>query len=127
MRADSPASAQAPLQPLMDNLESQTYETFERDPVKYARYEDAVHAALVDFPEDRVPVVMVVRTSRAWLPASAVLVQPDSVTLWSGGRRTWPAGACSVERGLAGGTRRAGVRSGEESECDHHVREPATA
>ena len=25
---------QAPLQPLMDNLESQTYETFERDPVK---------------------------------------------------------------------------------------------
>merc|ERR1712216_1012826 len=27
---------QAPLQPLQDNLESQTYETFERDPVKYA-------------------------------------------------------------------------------------------
>ena len=23
----------------MDNLESQTYETFERDPVKYERYE----------------------------------------------------------------------------------------
>ena len=30
---------QSPLQPLMDNLESQTYETFERDPVKYERYE----------------------------------------------------------------------------------------
>lgn len=28
---------QSPLQPLMDNLESQTYETFERDPVKYER------------------------------------------------------------------------------------------
>lgn len=28
---------QAPLQPLMDNLESQTYETFEKDPVKYAQ------------------------------------------------------------------------------------------
>lgn len=26
---------QSPLQPLMDNLESQTYETFERDPIKY--------------------------------------------------------------------------------------------
>jgi protein arginine N-methyltransferase 5 len=38
---------QAPLQPLMDNLESQTYETFERDPVKYKEYEDAVFAALV--------------------------------------------------------------------------------
>ena len=27
---------QTPLQPLMDNLESQTYEVFEKDPVKYA-------------------------------------------------------------------------------------------
>ena len=26
---------QAPLQPLKDNLESQTYETFEKDPIKY--------------------------------------------------------------------------------------------
>jgi protein arginine N-methyltransferase 5 len=39
---------QSPLQPLMDNLESQTYEVFERDPVKYQLYEDAVHAALKD-------------------------------------------------------------------------------
>ena len=31
--------AQAPLQPLQDNLESQTYEVFEKDPVKYAQYE----------------------------------------------------------------------------------------
>lgn len=37
---------QSPLQPLTDNLESQTYEVFERDPVKYARYQDAVEAAL---------------------------------------------------------------------------------
>lgn len=34
---------QAPLQPLMDNLESQTYETFERDPIKYRDYERAVY------------------------------------------------------------------------------------
>ena len=39
---------QSPLQPLMDNLESQTYETFERDPVKYDRYEAAIARALTD-------------------------------------------------------------------------------
>ena len=31
---------QAPLQPLMDNLESLTYETFEKDPIKYQQYEE---------------------------------------------------------------------------------------
>ncbi|RXW13777.1 hypothetical protein EST38_g12075 [Candolleomyces aberdarensis] len=31
---------QAPLQPLMDNLPSITYQTFEQDPVKYAQYEE---------------------------------------------------------------------------------------
>ncbi|XP_048449876.1 protein arginine N-methyltransferase 5, partial [Rhincodon typus] len=30
---------QCPLQPLMDNLESQTYEIFEKDPIKYAQYQ----------------------------------------------------------------------------------------
>lgn len=39
---------QAPLQPLSDNLESQTYETFERDPVKYTAYEEAVRACLLE-------------------------------------------------------------------------------
>ena len=34
--------AQVPLQPLQDNLESATYETFEKDPVKYAQYEKAL-------------------------------------------------------------------------------------
>eukprot|EP01038_Epipyxis_sp_PR26KG_P010849 gene10849-14564_t len=38
---------QTPLQPLMDNLESQTYEIFEKDPVKYERYEHAITLALV--------------------------------------------------------------------------------
>lgn len=41
---------QAPLQPLMDNLEGTTYEVFERDPVKYALYEEAVYKALLDRP-----------------------------------------------------------------------------
>uniref|UniRef100_A0A0B7AFA1 Protein arginine N-methyltransferase n=1 Tax=Arion vulgaris TaxID=1028688 RepID=A0A0B7AFA1_9EUPU len=43
---------QSPLQPLMDNLESQTYEIFEKDPVKYSQYQKAVYQALLD----RVPL-----------------------------------------------------------------------
>ena len=44
---------QAPLQPLMDNLESQTYETFERDPAKYLQYEQAIFEALSDIALSR--------------------------------------------------------------------------
>lgn len=44
---------QAPLQPLMDNLESQTYEVFERDPVKYERYQTAITRALSDLKDRR--------------------------------------------------------------------------
>ncbi|KAH7524291.1 hypothetical protein FEM48_Zijuj06G0103900 [Ziziphus jujuba var. spinosa] len=39
---------QSPLQPLMDNLEAQTYETFEKDTVKYIQYQRAVCKALLD-------------------------------------------------------------------------------
>ncbi|XP_062164136.1 protein arginine N-methyltransferase 1.5 isoform X1 [Alnus glutinosa] len=42
---------QSPLQPLMDNLEAQTYETFEKDAVKYIQYQRAICKAL----QDRVP------------------------------------------------------------------------
>jgi len=42
---------QSPLQPLQDNLESTTYETFERDGQKYSQYQLAIAAAL----RDRVP------------------------------------------------------------------------
>jgi len=38
---------QSPLQPLGDDLEFATYETFEKDPVKYAQYELAIRKALV--------------------------------------------------------------------------------
>ncbi|TFY64898.1 hypothetical protein EVJ58_g2326 [Rhodofomes roseus] len=41
---------QAPLQPLMDNLQSMTYQTFEQDPVKYRQYEEAVYAAITEWP-----------------------------------------------------------------------------
>lgn len=37
---------QTPLQPLGDNLESQVYETFEKDPVKYKDYGRALELAL---------------------------------------------------------------------------------
>lgn len=42
---------QAPLQPLADNLESITYEVFEKDPVKYKWYEEAIMRALLDWSE----------------------------------------------------------------------------
>jgi type II protein arginine methyltransferase len=53
---------QAPLQPLMDNLESSTYETFERDPIKYQQYELAIAAALADRKEqsETSPIVVMV-------------------------------------------------------------------
>lgn len=34
-----PSPAPPPRQPLMDNLESQTYEVFEKDPIKYSQYQ----------------------------------------------------------------------------------------
>jgi protein arginine N-methyltransferase 5 len=48
---------QSPLQPLMDNLEAQTYETFERDTIKYTQYEAAIAAALVELKSTRVEVL----------------------------------------------------------------------
>jgi len=39
---------QSPLQPLMDNLESSTYEIFEKDPIKYTEYHKAMYKALLD-------------------------------------------------------------------------------
>ncbi|KAF2430478.1 arginine N-methyltransferas-like protein [Tothia fuscella] len=40
---------QTPLQPLADNLESITYEVFEKDPIKYEWYERAIARALMDW------------------------------------------------------------------------------
>jgi protein arginine N-methyltransferase 5 len=39
---------QSPLQPLADNLESATYETFENDSIKYELYEEGMYKALLD-------------------------------------------------------------------------------
>ncbi|MFS7923026.1 putative methyltransferase [Helianthus anomalus] len=52
---------QSPLQPLMDNLEAQTYETFEKDSVKYIQYQRAVSKALVDrVPDENASTTTVV-------------------------------------------------------------------
>lgn len=60
---------QSPLQPLMDNLESGTYEVFEKDPVKYSEYQRAIHMALLDRVTDeeaktKTIVVMVLGAGR---------------------------------------------------------------
>jgi protein arginine N-methyltransferase 5 len=39
---------QSPLQPLADNLESSTYETFENDTIKYDIYEESLYKAFLD-------------------------------------------------------------------------------
>ncbi|WWC66577.1 uncharacterized protein I206_100480 [Kwoniella pini CBS 10737] len=60
---------QAPLQPLMDDLGSATYDIFERDPVKYRQYEEAITLALSDLPADQTHVVTVVGAGRGPLVA----------------------------------------------------------
>ncbi|KAJ3353668.1 hypothetical protein HDU91_005871 [Kappamyces sp. JEL0680] len=56
---------QAPLQPLMDNLHSTTYQVFESDPVKYNQYELAIHNAIIDrFRGNDKLVIMVVGAGR---------------------------------------------------------------
>ncbi|KAJ8666933.1 hypothetical protein QAD02_008595 [Eretmocerus hayati] len=69
---------QCPLQPLMDNLESGTYEIFEKDPIKYAEYQSAIQDALTDIgakrkEDDLEPiVVMVVGAGRGPLVRAAL-------------------------------------------------------
>ncbi|KAJ5246252.1 hypothetical protein N7468_001235 [Penicillium chermesinum] len=46
---------QAPLQPLTVNLESITYEVFEKDPIKYEWYERAIEKALRDWADQKKP------------------------------------------------------------------------
>ena len=59
---------QSPLQPLGDHLEYQTYETFEKDPVKYKRYGEAVELALEDrMKEGKLPLVKRVKSNVSML------------------------------------------------------------
>ncbi|KAK9377399.1 PRMT5 arginine-N-methyltransferase-domain-containing protein [Lipomyces chichibuensis] len=66
---------QNPLQPLTDNLESGTYEVFEKDPVKYAQYEKALFCALSERgsnPNAEPVIVAVVGAGRGPLVACAL-------------------------------------------------------
>ena len=85
---------QAPLQPLAVNLESITYEVFEKDPVKYAWYERAIARALHDWIEQGKPtsnpdgrvVVAVVGAGRGPLVTGALKASEDvgvEVDMWA--------------------------------------------
>lgn len=72
---------QNPLQPLRDNLEFTTYETFERDRTKYLQYEEAIRKALeklrAGMGDDvfREVVVMVVGSGRGPIVDAAINAQ----------------------------------------------------
>ncbi|XP_013110933.2 protein arginine N-methyltransferase 5 [Stomoxys calcitrans] len=66
-----------PLQPLYDNLDSYTYEIFEKDPVKYKLYQDAIEAALKDRVQEdeidnKLSIVMVLGAGRGPLARAAL-------------------------------------------------------
>lgn len=73
---------QSPLQPLSDNLESVTYEVFEKDPIKYDWYERAIALALKDLAaklgNDREIVVAVAGAGRGPLMSKALLASRSS-------------------------------------------------
>lgn len=74
---------QSPLQPLMDNLEAQTYETFEKDSVKYIQYQRAVAKALLDKVSDEeaitvTTVLMVVGAGRGPLVRASLLAAEET-------------------------------------------------
>lgn len=85
---------QSPLQPLTDNLESVTYEVFEKDPVKYDLYYQAIAQALNDWREQGKPasgpdgriVVAVVGAGRGPLVTKALLASESEdvpIEMWA--------------------------------------------
>jgi len=85
---------QAPLQPLTVNLESITYEVFEKDPIKYEWYEKATARALHDWIEQGKPtsnpdgrvVVAVVGAGRGPLVSRAIKAAEDvgvEIDMWA--------------------------------------------
>lgn len=84
---------QAPLQPLTVNLESITYEVFEKDPIKYEWYERAIAKALSDWAAQKKPtsnpdgrvVVAVVGAGRGPLVTRALKASAETgvdIDLW---------------------------------------------
>ncbi|KAJ5945864.1 hypothetical protein N7454_002703 [Penicillium verhagenii] len=84
---------QAPLQPLTVNLESITYEVFEKDPIKYEWYEKAICKALKDWAEQKKPtshpdgkvILAVVGAGRGPLVTRAIKASAEAgveIDLW---------------------------------------------
>ena len=68
----------------MDNLESGTYEVFEKDPVKYSEYQKAIHLALIDrVPETEAKtkevLIMVLGAGRGPLVRASIEVCSSSI------------------------------------------------
>lgn len=85
---------QAPLQPLTVNLESITYEVFEKDPIKYDWYERAIAKALSDWADQKKPtsnpdgrvVVAVVGAGRGPLVTRALRASAEmnvAIDMWA--------------------------------------------
>lgn len=68
---------QNPLQPLQDNLETSTYEIFEKDPVKYCEYSQAISMALKKFPQETTVIVLLVGAGRGPLIRAALKSATD--------------------------------------------------
>lgn len=56
-----------PLQPLYDNLDSYTYEVFEKDPIKYIFYQRAIEQALLDKISDDEADTKTVNYMNLWI------------------------------------------------------------
>ncbi|KAJ5120602.1 uncharacterized protein N7515_009990 [Penicillium bovifimosum] len=85
---------QAPLQPLTVNLESITYEVFEKDPIKYEWYEKAIYKALRDWADQKKPtshpdgkvIVAVVGAGRGPLVTRALKASAEAgveIDMWA--------------------------------------------
>lgn len=69
-----------PLQPMKDDLDTSTYEVFERDPAKYQLYQNAIEAAVLDkVPDDEIDtktlIVMIVGAGRGPLVRATINVR----------------------------------------------------
>jgi protein arginine N-methyltransferase 5 len=62
----------------MDNLESQTYETFEKDAIKYEKYHEAVYKYMLDQQADKQIVAMVVGAGRGPLVRAILRAAAES-------------------------------------------------
>ena len=113
------------IKPLMDNLQSVTYQTFEQDPVKYRQYEEvsgirwprmrcrlfeqAIYAAISEWPN---------KTDKMYVH---FLTSPTASHCMQGAmcRRSRPRtlGRAMFESASASKSRRLRLRVGKESEC----------